>query len=626
MRRFLRQNPLDCAARAANHCKSMWRSATRVSPCRLWVGWSALFLMALVALTAVSTNAAVKPDLSAVQAALVAHDYQAAFDLLAPILSADDKNGEALCLQGDALLGLGKAAEAEQAYAKAIDNKYREPEAYAGRANALIALGRAAEVGPFLAKPLEKPKTPKIGAMLKNAWGRAQLASGDYSKAQELLLGARYDDEQNLQYRVDLGDAYYKGQVYPLAASEYEAVLAGDSSRFEIMYRLADAYYQQRRLNEARPLLVELLKKDSTFHEAYLRLANIYMLAAKSRPMSEATELYKAALSLYRKVRVVDPKADPILVVKNIATVYYLLNAHDSAIVELQNAISAGASDPELSFYLGRSNMLLGQYDKAIEAFSAYRRKLDSAQPPHVWVATDAELFWRTAICMESMKDSAFQLQIAENYRRAVELDPNDERSIGGLALAYHKLGRYAEAAVEYEKLIVKHPTDSRNLFNASLPYMQLDNNEKAVEYLLRAAENDTSSGRIYEERGYKLAAPRLIKMQRTAEAQKCYRWLMEREPDVCDHRQWYGFTLFAVKNYAGAAPILQRAYKCFEATKEPACKFNELRWWLAYALYESGDKDASYKLCEKVAQCDPGHKDAKDLMRLIDEQIIEKN
>jgi tetratricopeptide (TPR) repeat protein len=605
----------------------MRRDADRASAGRFLTG---SLLLALCAgcffATHVRVQAAVKPDLTPIQSALQNHDYQGALDLLVPILGADDKNGEALYLQGEALAGLGKWADADQAFTKALDNKYREPEAYVGRANALIVLGRPAEVGPLLGKPLEKPKTPKIAAMLKNAWGRAQFALGDYSKAQELLLGARYDDEQNLRYRVDLGDAYYKGQVYPLAASEYEAVLAADSSRLDVMYKLADAYYQQRRLNEARPLLIDLLRKDSTYHEAYLRLANIYMLAAKSRPVSEATELYKAALSLYRKVRVVDPKADLILVVKNIATVYYLLNAHDSAIVELQNAIQAGATDPELLFYLGRSNMLLGQHDKAIEAFIAYRKKLDESQPPHQWVSADAELFWRTAMCMEATKDSSLLPRIAENYRRVVELDPSDERSIGGLALTYHKLGRYAEAAVEYEKLVVRYPNDSRHLFNASLPYMQLDNTEKAVEYLLRAAESDTTSGKIYQDRGYKLAAPRLVKMQHLSDAQKCYRWLMEREPDVCDHRQWFGFTLFAAKDYTGAVPVLQRAYKCFEGTREAPCKYNELRWWLAFALYESGDKDTSYKLCEKVVQCDPGHKDARDLMRLIDEQIIEKN
>ena len=619
------QNPLDWTPVEANHCKSMRRNANRVSLFRLLSGPLLVATLA-ICLTVGLSDAAVKPDLTAIQGALQKGDYQGALDQLTTILSADDKNGEALFLQGEALSGLKKWAEAEQSYGKALDSKYREPGVFVGRANALIALSRAAEVGPLLAKPLEKPKTPQIGAMLKNAWGRAEFALGDYSKAQELLLGARYDDEKNLQYRIDLGDAYYKGQVFPLAASEYEAVLAADSSRLDVMYKLADAYYQQRRLNDARPLLIDLLKKDSTYHEAYLRLANIYMLAAKSRPVNEATELYKAALSLYRKVRMVDPKADPILVVKNIATVYYLLNAHDSAIVELQNAIGAGATDPELSFYLGRSNMLLGQYDKAIEAFTSYRKRLEAEQPPHAWVAADAELFWRTAMCMEAVKDSSLMPQIAENYRRAVELDPNDERSVGGLALTYHKLGRYAEAAVEYEKLVVRYPNDSRHLFNASLPYMQLDNNEKAVEYLLRAAEGDTTAGKVYMERGYKLAAPRLIKMQRLPEAQKCYRWLMDREPDVCDHRQWFGFTLFAAKDYAGAVPVLQRAYKCFESTREAPCKYNEVRWWLAYAMYESGDKDGSYKLCEKVVQCDSGHKDARDLMRLIDEQIIEKN
>lgn len=567
-----------------------------------------------------------KPDLTPVQASIQGRNFIGALELLTPILADDDKNGEAQFLKGEALAGLGKWPDAQTAYTAAIENKYREPAVYVGMANVLIALGRASEVSLLLQKPLEKPKSPQIAAMLKNAQGRASLAMGDYSKAQELLLGARYDDEESLQYRIDLGDAYYKGQVYPLATTEYEAVLAADSSRLDIMFKLADAFYQQRRLNDARPLLIDLLKKDSTYHEAYLRLANIYMIAAKSRPVNEATELYKASLSLYRKVRVVDPKADPVLVAKNIATVYYLLNAHDSAIVELQNAIDTGANDPELLFYLGRSNMLLNQYAKAIDAFTDYRKRLEAAQPPHEWVAADAELFWRTAVCLEALQDTTVLTQIAENYRRAAELDPNDERSIGGLALAYHKLARYAEAAVEYEKLVVRHPNDSRFLFNASLPYMQLNNNEKAVEYLLRAAENDTSAAKSYIEKGYKLSAPRLIKMQRNADAQKCYRWLMEREPNVCDHRQWYGFTLFAAKDYAGAVPVLQRAMKCFEDSREQACKYNELRWWLAYALYETGQKDACYKLCEKVVQCDPKHHDCRDLMKGIDEGIIEQN
>jgi tetratricopeptide (TPR) repeat protein len=194
------------------------------------------------------------------------------------------------------------------------------------------------------------------------------------------------------------------------------------------------------------------------------------------------------------------------------------------------------------------------------------------------------------------------------------------------LALSLHKLGRYAEAAVEFEKLVVKHPDDARYLFNASLPYMQLENNEKAVEYLMRAAENDTTTAESYRERGYKLAGPRLIKMSRTSEAQKCYQWLIEQEPDVCDHRQWYAFTLFAAKNYTAAAPHLQRAYRCFEQLNKDACKHNELRWWLAFALYESGKKDASYELCEKVVECDSSNKDAQDLMNRIDEEIIEEN
>jgi len=43
------------------------------------------------------------------------------------------------------------------------------------------------------------------------------MANGNYSKAQEWLLGGACRDEDNLAYREALGDAYYAGQIYPLA-------------------------------------------------------------------------------------------------------------------------------------------------------------------------------------------------------------------------------------------------------------------------------------------------------------------------------------------------------------------------------------------------------------------------
>jgi tetratricopeptide (TPR) repeat protein len=568
---------------------------------------------------------AAKADLTPVRAALEVKDYDKALSLIQPLIAAGESSGEAYYLLGSAQMGKGNWTEAETSLNQAREKRYQEPEALLALAQVLIRLDRPAEVEPLLTKPLGKAKDPKQAAAYKHMLGQAALTQGKYSEAQEWLLGARVDDEDNLVYRLALGEAYFRGQVYPLAASEYEAILAADSSRVDVMYRLAETYYQLRRLSDAKLLLVKVLERDSTYHEAYFKLANIYMIAAQSRPGPEAQAMYKAALSLYLKVRDVDPKADPILVAKNIATVYYLLNAHDSAIVELQRAKQTGAKDPELNFFLGRSNMLLGHYQEAITAFVDYRQARETADPPQPWVVADAELFWRTAMCMEALKDSALLPQIADNYRRAAELDPNDDRSIGGLALTLHKLGRYTEAAVEFEKLVVRYPNDARTLFNAALPYLQSDNNEKAVEYLMRSAASDTSAEAAFRSKAYKLAGPRLIKMQRIPEAQTAYKWLMDREPNVCEHMQWYGFTYFSQKNYSAAVPALRRAIKCWEATGENPCRCNEPRWWLAYALYETGEKDESYKTCEKVVQCDPKHADAKKLMDRIDDEIVEK-
>lgn len=583
-------------------------------------------LFALVVLLAMTASVwAAKADLIPVRAAVEAGDYDKALSLIQPVMNAGEQSGEAYYLLGEIHLGKKNWTEAETALAEAVNKKrYNEHEALIAYAKALIENKKSAEVAALIEKPLTKTKDPKKAAALKHVLGLAEMANSNYSKAQEWLLGARVDDESNLEYREALGDAYYAGQIYPLALSEYEAVMAADSSRVDLMFRVAQAYYQQKRLSEARPLLVEVLKRDSTFDDAYFLLANIYMIGAQSKSGGDPLSQYRAALSLYRKVREVDPTANPVLVAKNIATVYYLLNAHDSAIVELQNAINTGASDPELYYYLGRSNRLLNNHQAAIDAYKKYRQLREAETPPYQWTKDDAELFSQTAASMEALKDSSLALEIAENYKKAAELNPSDPQLVSKQAMALYTAERYPEAAVEFEKLVQVAPTDARVFFNASLPYLKMQNNDRAVELLLKAAELDTSADASYRGRAYKIAGPILIKVGRTTEAQKCYRWLVEREPDVCDHRQWFGFSLFSTKDYAGALPHLKRAYDCLKAKSECDKQLNEVRWWYGYALYETGQKDESYTLLELVVKCSPGHADAKSLMARIDEEIVE--
>ena len=323
-------------------------------------------------------------------------------------MDAKKANGETYFLIGEAQRALEHYAEAEAAYNQAIDKKYRQPASYTGLAHVLIATDRSDEVAKLVAKPHSKAKNPIDQAKFEHVLGLADLAQGKYADAQTRLLGARFGDEDNMVYREALARAYSEGQIPQLALMEWEAVYAADSTRLDVLYEMAEIHYNQRQLNRARPMLTNLLQRDSTFHRAYFMLANIYMIAAESRSVAQAREQYVQALSLYRRAREVDPNSDVTLVAKNIALVYYYINAHDSAIVELNRAIvsGAGGKDPELFFYLGRSNMLKGNYAEAAEAFGQYRIALENSDPPHEWTKSDAELFWRTAACLNETKDS----------------------------------------------------------------------------------------------------------------------------------------------------------------------------------------------------------------------------
>ena len=70
------------------------------------------------------------------------------------------------------------------------------------------------------------------------------------------------------------------------------------------------------------------------------------------------------------------------------------------------------------------------------------------------------------------------------NYKKAIELSPNNATTFFHLGILYHDLNKYSEAIKYYKKAILCKPNYIDPLFNLSIIHKELGNYKKAVDFL----------------------------------------------------------------------------------------------------------------------------------------------
>ena len=70
------------------------------------------------------------------------------------------------------------------------------------------------------------------------------------------------------------------------------------------------------------------------------------------------------------------------------------------------------------------------------------------------------------------------------NYKKAIELSPDNATTFFHLGILYHDLNQYNEAIKSYKKAIAINPTYIDAIFNIAYAYIDLEDNTSAIEYL----------------------------------------------------------------------------------------------------------------------------------------------
>ena len=70
------------------------------------------------------------------------------------------------------------------------------------------------------------------------------------------------------------------------------------------------------------------------------------------------------------------------------------------------------------------------------------------------------------------------------NYKKAIELSPDNATTFFHLGILYHDLNKYSEAIKSYKKAISINPNYIDAIFNIAYAYIDLEDNTSAIEYL----------------------------------------------------------------------------------------------------------------------------------------------
>jgi len=584
----------------------------------------AVFVAVLFYLMAASVALADKVDLEPAEDALADGRYQEAVDLLIELEKSDPRNNELFRLLGDGYTGLGDYENAEKAYGRAIKLKSRDKIARLKWGEALVALGKTDKAIKILEKGLKDAKKDPDKAAFNGGIGRALMAAGKCTDAQEYLLKATIQDEANLEYHVDLGDAYFDCQVYTLAKIEYQSVLAADSGNCMAWYRIGVAQFRDRMFTDALVSFGNAFLCDTMYVPVYYDLALLYVLSARSQRGEKAVEYYQNALYYFERYRAAWPDSNKILVAKNVSLAYYYLRDYEKAAEELSHAIDIGVDDPELLFLLGRSLQLLQRYDEAITRFDEYEAILTDAD------TASAEFYSRRANCRYRLGEQDSTLaadadwlgKAVADYQRAIALDSNDARSLSMVATLLNGkvLQRYEESIWYFDRITELYPGEARYWFNAALPRLKLERESEAIKFLTKAMEVDTTAEGEVRSTAREIISPMLLKSGRYGEAREFYRNLVAQDPNNCDNLQWYAFTFHVAEQYERALPHLEKAYNCMKRKGKKPCQMRDIMLWLAQAYLQVAKMDKVKPLIDQGLKCDPSDKEFLEVKSIYDE------
>ena len=570
-----------------------------------------------------------------------------ALKTLAPLLTSDSKNAQALALAGEANFMAKDTAQATKFWDRAIslDPKNASIHAKLG-INYLIMGDSLGAVNELEAAATLDPGQYQVNSLLV----ASLLQRKEYDKALA-AIDAMERKKPNSPITFNLrGKAYLGKQDWGNARKNFAQALAIDPTFFQAAVSLAQLDLRDNKPDAARKRLVTVLEKNKNNVQVLMALAE---LAAVQKRDQEYVHWLEKAI-----------EAQPNAIIPRVKlTEYYLAKKNTvQALSVAHEALAAYPNSPEAFVLLGTTQLSAGNKDDALKTFTKLVEKTPSAPIAYLQLALAQSAVKKLAAARASLnkalelqpdfqqaQEFLMRLDIAENkeddalkiarqiqtqqpmsplgfsweadilmgqkqYTRAIKAYEQalaKDASSNGLLKLYHAqviAGDKKSAEQNLAMWLRRHPNDLIVRADAAATYMLSGRNREAInqyEEILRMAPQNIVALNNLATLYQLVQDPRAIAMAEQALK------LAPEQPGVMDTLGWI---LVNQGQLARGLELLSKA-----ATMAPEAAI--VRYHYGVALANSGrNSDAKKELGAAIAtgQQFPGLEKAKSLLKSL--------
>ncbi len=505
-------------------------------------------------------------------------------------------------------------------------------------------------------------KDRKNKAMFDNGYGLVMMKQGNYDDAVKAFMQALVNNENNAEYHINLGDAYFYQGVPSLAAIEYEKVLNIDTASTEVYFHWAEACFQMKDYSCTFEKLQAVLLKDSTHAAAWRRAGGIYFKAALStRTREDRNERLRDAIGSYKKYLTLSnaqPDSSTVRVFFELGMAYVNLNGFEDAVDYFQKVLAIPMEPKDVYFYYGKALWGVQDYEKAAEMFKKHIDFVTLQGEEYKTTVADYELYQLLGDCYYYRKPNDFYTAVSY-YKQSLEIFPDQKRILYNTAVSLHSLKRYVEALSYYDRRIEQGiDSSSYNIYkNAAYCALNVANIEAegenvdiddllveesdaeasingvdpnknyyqvSIDYLLKYLEFKNDDADVL----FRVAYSYLFQMNDCQNGVKYFEQLLTVDPDNCLAKRSLGYAYLGgicTKNYTKALRYLLEAQPCLARGEGGECGDVNVLLWIAQAYHlravetkgdpaqAKADFKNAFDWYSRCLKCDPSHKDCKD-------------
>lgn len=435
----------------------------------------------------------IKKSLTQAQLYINNKDYENAYEIYQPIAALIRNCPGLLFNYGNLCYYLQKYSEASQSYKKVLEINEKQIENME-KESSLISVHNMKELSIDSKPDQTNYEIFMVYYNLGNVQfklNRFEQAIESYKKSLELNPLLEDANENTARALVMLGRT-------DEALQYYRNIVETDSKNYNVHYKLASLYFDNKKYDEAADAVRQCLAIKADCDEGIELLARIYLKSGKN---PEAIEEYLKLIKL---------RPDDYSVYNSIGAIYYQLDQKMEAVEAYKKAVELNSRNFKGYYNLAVALDDLSLQDEAIEAFKnvielksdfieAYNNLgiLLSTQDRHMEALDiyvrglkknpeEYSLYYNMGVTLSEMEryDEA-----AEAFKSALEIKPDEYEICYHLGAALTELKQYDEAANVYKTAMKYKPEDSELYYNIAVIYALLKKNTIAFDNLKKAIE-----------------------------------------------------------------------------------------------------------------------------------------